>query len=160
MAVSPPAKPSSVKRSYKRKNGSQTHKGLYNAKNPQKYLGDPRKIRFMSSWELRFMTFCDTNPHIIAWGSEEFRIPYFNPVKKRMTTYIPDFIIKYRDKTGQVVTEVIEIKPKKQAVISSKMSLYDKVQLVINQAKWQAAVGFCKQHGINFRILTEDQMFR
>ena len=77
-----------------------------------------------------------------------------------MASYIPDFIIKYQDKTGKLITEVIEIKPKKQSVISKRMSTYDKVQLVINHAKWTAAKAFCDQHSINFRVLTEDELFR
>lgn len=58
-------------------------KGLFVPQNPQKYLGDVRKIRFMSSWELRFMQVCDMNPNVLQWGSEEFRVKYFNPIKKK-----------------------------------------------------------------------------
>lgn len=58
-------------------------KGLFVPQNPQKYLGDIRKIRFMSSWELRFMQVCDMNPNVLQWGSEEFRVKYFNPIKKK-----------------------------------------------------------------------------
>lgn len=135
-------------------------KGLYKPQNPEKYLGDITKIRFMSSWELRFMQFCDTNPNIVQWGSEEFNIKYWHPIKNRVAAYIPDFIIKYRDRTGKLITEVIEIKPKKQAVVSKRMNMYDKVSLVINHAKWTAAKAFCDQHGVNFRVLTEDELFR
>ena len=59
-------------------------KGLFKPTNPEKYLGDIGKIRFMSSWELRFMNFCDTNPNVIKWGSEEFKIAYFNPIKNKV----------------------------------------------------------------------------
>ena len=96
-------------------------KGLFTPKNPSKYLGDITKIRFLSSWELRFMIVCDTNPYILQWGSEEFRIKYWNPIKNKVCDYIPDFIIKYQ-RGEEVITEVIEIKPKKQSVISKKMS--------------------------------------
>jgi len=135
-------------------------KGIYNVKNPEKYLGDPRKVRFLSSWESVFMMNCDTNPNIIQWGSEEFSVKYWNPVKNKVCNYIPDFIIKYYGPDGKLVTEVIEIKPKKQSVISKRMSNYDKVQLVINEAKWTAAKAVCDQYGIRFRVLTEDELFR
>jgi hypothetical protein len=62
-------------------------KGIYNVKNPEKYLGDPRKVRFLSSWELTFMVNCDTNPNIIQWGSEEFSVKYWNPVKTKVCSY-------------------------------------------------------------------------
>ena len=135
-------------------------KGLYKPINLEKYVGDPNKIRFMSSWELRFMQFCDTNPNVISWGSEEFRIKYFNPIKNKVCDYIPDFIIKYRDQSGIVYTEVIEIKPKSQTVIGKKTNTYDKVQLVINHAKWTAAKAFCEAHNIKFKVLTESELFR
>lgn len=129
-------------------------KGLYTPIHPEKYLGDPTKIRFLSAWELRFMQFCDKNPDVTQWGSEEFKIPYFNPVKRKVCMYIPDFIVRYR-KGDKIITEVIEIKPAKEAVLKPKMSNYDKVCLVINTAKWQSARIYCDKYGVTFRILTE-----
>jgi len=141
-------------------------KGLYKPLYPQKYLGDVTKIRYLSSWELKFLMFCDKNPNIIAYGSEEFKIPYVHPIKKnadgtpKVCKYIPDFIIKYQDKDGKLITEVIEIKPHSQTFIGKKVSTYDKVQLVINNAKWTAAKSFCDSHGITFKVLTEKDLFR
>ncbi len=135
-------------------------KGLFKPKYPAKYLGNPEKIRYLSSWELRFMVACDENPHVLKWGSEELKIPYFNPIKKKITNYLPDFIIQYRKASGEVLTEVIEIKPFKQAVIGrGKISAYDQVQLVLNQAKWDAAVKFCEKANIKFRVVTEKDLF-
>lgn len=130
-------------------------KGLYRPENPEKYMGDPNKIRFLSAWERNFMVFCDTNPDVIQWSSEEIKIPYYHPFKKRVAMYIPDFIIKYRNKAGEVKTEVVEIKPAKESMLKPKMTNYDKVCLVLNTAKWQAARLLCDKHGIVFRILTE-----
>lgn len=129
-------------------------KGIYTPINPEKYMGDPSKIRYLSSWEHRFMYACDMNPSIIQWGSEEFKIPYVNPIKKKVCMYIPDFIVRYK-KEGQIYTEVVEIKPAKEAVLRPRMSNYDKVCLVINTAKWQAARIYCDKYGVTFRILTE-----
>lgn len=134
-------------------------KGLYTPKYPEKYVGDPNKIRFLSSWEARFMQFCDENPNVLEWASEEVHVKYFHPVKLKICNYIPDFIIKYRDKAGNVMTEMIEIKPKKQSVISKKMTNYEKVSLAINQAKWLAAKAYCDKANIRFRVLTEEELF-
>jgi hypothetical protein len=106
------------------------------------------------------MQFCDTNPNILQWGSEEFKIQYYHPIKHKICNYLHDFIIKYRDSKGEVHTEVIEIKPKKQSVVGKRMSTYDQVQLVINQAKWTAAVAVCNSYNIKFRVLTECELFR
>lgn len=134
-------------------------KGLYTPIYPEKYVGDPSKIRFLSSWEARFMTFCDTNPNVIEWASEEVHVKYFHPVKQKICNYIPDFIVKYRDKNGNIITEMIEIKPLKQAVISKRMTNYEKVSYVINQAKWEAARAYCEKANIRFRVLTQDELF-
>jgi hypothetical protein len=108
------------------------------------------------------MEFCDKNPNVLKWGSEEFKIPYMNPIKKKICSYYPDFIVKYKDRNGNVLTEVIEIKPACQdpsRVRKKKPSTYDTVQMVINQAKWTSAKAFCESHGIRFRVLTEKEMF-
>ena len=106
------------------------------------------------------MQFLDENPNVISWGSEEFKIKYYHPIKKKTVNYIPDFIVKYRDSRGQVITEVLEIKPAKQSSVQNKMSMYDQVQLVINHAKWTAAKALCDAAGIRFRVLTENDLFR
>jgi hypothetical protein len=135
-------------------------RGLYTPKHPEKYMGDPRKIRFLSSWELKFMQVCDMNPNIISWGSEEFRVKYFNPIKGKVCDYIPDFIIKYKDRQGNLITEVIEIKPMKQSKMTKKSSLYDQIAIAVNMAKWAAAKAVCESHGIRFRVATEQELFR
>ena len=133
-------------------------KGLYVPVNPQKYLGDPTKIRFLSSWELKFMRDLDLNPFVLEWASEEFRIPYYKPTTQKIHHYIPDFYIKYQDANGKILREIIEIKPRKQSVVHKKMSTYDAVQIAINRAKWTSAKAFCDNHGLRFRVLTEVEL--
>ena len=48
-----------------------TYRGKYIAKNPQKYAGDSTQIVYRSSYELRFMKWCDFNDSVLQWGSEE-----------------------------------------------------------------------------------------
>lgn len=135
-------------------------KGTYIVQHPEKYVGNLANVTFRSSWELRFMQFCDNNVNILKWGSEEIRIPYIKPTTKKIHNYFPDFFIMYRNSKGAIVKEVIEIKPKKEAVMTKKSSTYDKVAIAINMAKWEAAKQFCENHGMIFRILTEDSLFK
>jgi hypothetical protein len=93
---------------------TQWRQGLYTVKNPHKYLGDVTKVRFLSSWEYECCTYFDSNESVIKWKSEPFAIPYFNPVKKRMAKYWPDFYVQYINPNNEVVTEVIEVKPIEQ----------------------------------------------
>lgn len=139
---------------------AQGTKGKYFPKHPEKYVGDVHNITFRSKWELRFMEFCDDNINILKWGSEEIRIPYMKPTTKRIHHYFPDFFILYKNSKGTLVKELIEIKPKKEAVLTAKSSLYDKVSFAINSAKWDAAKQFCAEHGMVFRVLTEKSLFK
>jgi hypothetical protein len=133
--------------------------GIFTPKNPEKYAGKGT-IRYRSSWELAFMNFCDTNDNILAWASEAIQIPYINPLKQKKTHYIPDFFIKYRNATGQEVAEMIEIKPSKETSLEAAgRSVRNQAYAVVNQAKWKAAASWCADRNINFRILTEHDIF-
>jgi hypothetical protein len=135
-----------------------TSKGIFLPKNPSKVIGKGA-IKYRSSWEQVFMNFCDNNPNVVNWGSEVLRIPYRNPITKKNTIYIPDFIVSYVDRNGRQHTEVIEIKPLKEAVMERARSPRDKIMLAINMAKWQAAQAFCANNNLVFRLVTEQQLF-
>jgi hypothetical protein len=135
-----------------------TSKGIFLPKNPSKVIGKGA-IKYRSSWEQVFMNFCDNNPNVVNWGSEVLRIPYRNPITKKNTIYIPDFIVSYIDRNGRQHTEVIEIKPLKEAVMERARSPRDKIMLAINMAKWQAAQAFCANNNLVFRLVTEQQLF-
>ncbi len=133
--------------------------GSYVPKNPKKYIGKNRP-RYRSGWELTFMTFCDSNNHVLYWASESLIVPYRHPFTGKITNYIPDFFVVYQNKHGQQIAEVVEIKPKKQSLIESKAaSAKDRMVVAINHAKWQAAMGYCKAQGFTFRVITEDDLF-
>ena len=106
------------------------------------------------------MTFCDSNKSVLYWASESFSVPYRHPFTGKPTIYIPDFFVVYQNKYGKQIAEVVEIKPKKQSLIESKVaSAKDRMVVAINHAKWQAAMAFCKQQGYTFRVITEDDLF-
>jgi hypothetical protein len=133
--------------------------GPYEIKNPGKYVGKGTP-RYRSGWEHAFMRFCDNNDNIVSWASESIAIPYRNPFTGKMTQYIPDFLIQYRNRNNQVITELVEIKPKKQSVIESKASAKERAVVAINYAKWDAATKWSRRNGINFRVVTEDDIFK
>ena len=128
-------------------------------KNPEKLVGNMRPFS-RSSWELRMMSFLDQHPNVIQWGSECVRIPYTNPLTGKQTVYIPDFLIKYSDKNGNQRAELVEIKPKKETVMEAAKSRRDKMFVILNTAKWTAALAFCARHNIQFRVLNEDSIFQ
>lgn len=132
--------------------------GIFTPKNPQKYVGK-HSPRFRSSWEMTMMIFLDENDKILKWASEAISVPYRNPLTGKISQYIPDFFVLYQNKYGQVVAEIVEIKPKKETLIESKTNARDRVVIAINQAKWAACTAYCKANGMTFRVINEDAIF-
>jgi hypothetical protein len=132
--------------------------GIYQPRNPEKYVGRG-SIKYRSSWEYKFCNFCDNHPSVINWASESVRIPYFNPVTQKQTNYVPDFFVVYVDKNGKNHAEIIEIKPSKEMTFENARSPRDKLMVVINHAKWAAAHAWAKANKIQFRIVSENEIF-
>lgn len=132
--------------------------GTYQVQNPAKYVGRGTP-RYRSGWEHAFMRFLDSNEHVVNWASESISIPYRNPVTGKQSMYVPDFLITYRNRTNQLIAELVEIKPKKQSVIESKMSARDGAIVAVNYAKWDAATKWARRNGLLFRVINEDQIF-
>ena len=63
------------------------YSGIYKVKNPKKYRGDFTNVVFRSGWELKVFIWCDNNPDIREWSSEEVVIPYFYAVDKKYHRY-------------------------------------------------------------------------
>jgi len=143
----------------------QSIKSIYKPSHPEKYLGNSSNIICRSSWERQFCRYCDVNPNIVKWASEEFSIPYISPVDGRPHRYYPDFLIEVKEKSGKLKKYVIEIKPKKQTQPPVKKKRVTKGFILeaktyaVNQAKWKAAVDFCKDNLIEFKIITEDELY-
>lgn len=139
-------------------------KGYYEPVNKEKLI-NASKLTYRSSWELESMKFFDRSPRILKWGSECMQIPYFSSVKGRMARYFVDFVITYQDKDGNLVTELIEVKPYDQVNPPKKnknTKTYQEAMLtyITNQEKWASATKYCEERGWKFRILTENQIFK
>ena len=141
------------------------YKGKYRPKHTKKYKGDPTQIIYRSLWERKFMDYCDLNESISQWQSEEFWIPYKNPIDNRTHRYFPDFFIKYKDAKGKKRSVVIEVKPKKQLLMPKKNPkkrtkswAYEVQTYVVNQAKFKAAEAYCADRKYEFRIMTEKEL--
>ena len=153
------------------------NQGKFVPRHPEKYRGNVNNITFRSSWELEYNRFLDNNPNILEWSSEEIPIMYLKPTTKKMHRYFPDYWIKYRNKKGEIIQEIIEVKPAKEAYNAifliehnfealppttsknPKTRMYEQLTMVINAAKWKAAIKYCSKYGIRFRVVTEKQLF-
>lgn len=136
------------------------HQGKYTPMFPDKYKGDPNNIVFRSGLELKYFREFDMNPNILEWASEEFYIPYYDPLKNKVRKYFIDLYIKMKDTNGEIQKYLIEIKPYNETVLPKKGSNLNTFKkraetYVINQAKWEATKLFCEKHDLKFQILTE-----
>jgi hypothetical protein len=140
------------------------YSGRYSPKNIKKYKGNPDKIYYRSLWERNFMVYCDNNSAILEWGSEEVIIPYISPLDGRRHRYFPDFYIKVRQADGSTKKIIIEVKPKKQCgpppipKKKTKRFINEVRTWGVNKAKWEAAIEWCNDRGMEFKILTEDHV--
>lgn len=137
------------------------HQGFYKPKNPQKYEGDPTKIIYRSSWELKFLNWCDRSDNILAYSSEEVVIPYRCATDNKLHRYFVDFKIKIKSTDGTVKTYLVEVKPASQTQApkytgkKTKRYLTEALTFMKNQSKWDAAEEYCKSRGWLFKVITE-----
>ena len=134
-------------------------RGKFNPKNQEKYVG-LKTPTYRSSWEHAFMRLCDEHPNVAKWASESIKIPYRHPFTGKYTVYVPDFFIVYNDKEGRKHAELVEVKPKAQTTMENAGRSHAKQkQVVINNAKWEAASAYARQNKIKFRVVSEEQLF-
>ena len=140
-----------------------SYKGWFKPRNPQKYKGDSNGIVYRSSWELRVMKYLDDNPAVIWWASEELPIRYISPIDNKVHRYFPDFIVRTKRKDGQETTMVLEVKPYRQTQMpvqkrKTQRFINEMATYAVNQEKWKAADLFCKEHGWQFKLITEKEL--
>lgn len=135
------------------------HRRTYKPLFPEKYTGDVTNIVMRSSWETRFAIWCDKNPQVKKWSSEETVVPYVSPVDGRPHRYFIDFKIQLLN--GK--TYLVEIKPKVQTLppqgkSKNKRYITEVSTYLVNQAKWEYATRYAKERKWEFIVLTEDDL--
>lgn len=140
------------------------HKRKYIPKNPEKYVGNPTNIIMRSSWETKFALWCDMNSSVLKWNSEETIIPYISPIDNKPHRYFVDFKIRIKDRNGNIKDYLVEIKPYKQTIPpvpgqrKTQKFLTEVQTWGVNDAKWKAARAYAQQRGLEFIILTENEL--
>ena len=142
--------------------------GKYNPENPKKYKGDVNNIIYRSGYEKKAFLFCDRNPRVVRWNSEEVVIPYWHRATKKKRRYFTDLMIQYSHKDGSISNYICEIKPAKQTIEpkpprnptqkAKARFLREYLTYQQNQDKWEAARAFAAKKGMKFLILTEKEL--
>lgn len=137
--------------------------GIYKPQHPEKYKGK-HLPEYRSSWEMKFCMWCDSNPNVLEWTSENVIIPYVNPFDNKLHRYFVDNTVVIKE-GNEIVKYLIEIKPKKQTEKPTpsnrkKRSTFEKEvkTYCVNQEKWKAARQWCKHNNYKFQILTEEHL--
>ena len=140
------------------------HKRKFTPMFVEKYIGDPTNIIMRSSWETMFANWCDKNPAVIKWKSEENIIPYRCPTDGKIHRYFVDFYVELKNKEGNLKSYLIEVKPFKQTKPPeypgrrTKKYVEESMTFIKNQAKWAAATEWAKNRGWEFKIITEYEL--
>lgn len=152
-----------------KKTESGVRQGYFKPNNPEKYIGDINKIIYRSSWEFKFLKWCDSNPKILQYASEPTGILYYSPLDQRTHRYFVDFYIIVQNDDGTTQKWIIEIKPikyikkpiapKRMTAKSMHNYAWAAKQFILNTAKFEAANEYAKQHGLKFGIITENFIF-
>jgi hypothetical protein len=158
---------------------SDWYQGTFEIQNKSKYIGIKQPF-YRSSWEKRFMFWCDNNPNVLKWSSESIKIPYaiFENGHYKTHNYFPDFYMEVVDKSGNLKKYIVEVKPFNQGPIKLKTGetykpkppknknqkamkryLYECKMYNKNSIKWEAAKKYCQSNGIQFIVLTKNDLF-
>jgi len=158
--------------------------GIYNVVNRDKYLGTTSSIEnnnrtftltmndpiYRSSWEQRLMAMLDKNANVLRWGFENVIVPYINYDGKQHR-YIMDFYCEiFQGKDTPTKKMLIEVKPfqQTQKPIRPKNNnrkamnrfMYESKTYITNQNKWKATKLFCKKNNMEFKVMTEKDLFK
>lgn len=131
------------------------YSGRYKVNNVKKYKGDFDNVIYRSLWEKACFQWCDANPKVKKWSSEELIIPYYYEVDKKYHRYFPDLLIQMEGKTI-----LVEIKPDKETAPPTgqkrtKKYINEGLTYIKNMNKWEAASEYAKDRGWEFQIWTE-----
>lgn len=166
-----------------RPNNSNYNQGNYIPVNKDKVikLNSQGGVFYRSSWEKIIMTWLDSKPEIIKWGSENLKIPYQmthfdgGDVRIKEHCYYPDFYYEMRTPGGELRKVVVEVKPQKEynmvlALNEGRLTVpqntgkklknfeYDLKTAYKNKNKWETMISWCSKKGYEFIIITEEHL--
>jgi hypothetical protein len=141
---------------------SKYRQGYYKCRNIEKLIGHDVPM-YRSGIELEFMKFCDTNPKVVRWGSENYQVPYYDPIKRKNRLYFVDNYVEILE--GNIVKKyLIELKDHKETKKPDPRAKKKKATLVLeqstwvtNNAKWKTTIQFCKKNNMEFLLLAHSK---
>lgn len=137
------------------------YQGIYAPKNKKKYIGNLDQVFYRSRWELLVFRWCDLNPDVVEWASEETVIPYICQTDKKQHRYFVDLYLKF--KSGRKF--LIEIKPESQSTEpkpkkgkKTSTFLMETLTYKKNMSKWETAKQYASDRGMYFQVWGESAL--
>lgn len=144
-----------IKSLHPRRNG-RYQQGYVDPSSCKKLLpGAPTPVIYRSSYERRFIQWLERSSQVRWWASECIAIPYKYP-DGSTHLYYPDYFLIFSD--GSKV--LVEVKPKNQTIPPPSTDVWRTKEWSKNNRKWSAAMEYCSNRGIEFKILTEETINR
>jgi len=100
----------------------------------------------------------------VEWSSESTVVNYRYDIDGKNHRYFIDFRITVKEKEDKMQTYLVEIKPAKKTKPpkkpkrQTKSYLYESMEFVKNQNKWEAAKKYAEDRGWKFIVLTENEL--
>lgn len=123
---------------------------------------------YRSSYEYKFMYWCENDTYVKSWSSEPFAINYTCLLTGKTRKYWIDFVVK----TIKSEVWLIEVKPLKEvneakafgakykalnsSPVEAKRLIAANKTAAKNWSKWQHAKKQCEQQGFVFKLVTEN----
>lgn len=129
---------------------SRYSQGYVDPRTCHKLINNDTPVVYRSSYERKFIIWCETCSSVLRWGSECVCIPYILPDGSRHK-YYPDYYVELSDGSKYI----IEIKPSNQTKPPINENAWANREWVKNSCKWRAAQEYCSAKGFEFKIITE-----
>lgn len=117
---------------------------------------------FRSSWEYKFIKWLENSDSVRYWSSESIPIMYIMPGGDTHT-YWPDFFVEMRNGKKYLIEIKPDIQTHKPSQILKKKYNQNPIQAQYifmtwtkNIRKWISAKKYCEEHGLIFKIITEN----
>lgn len=124
--------------------------GYIDPRTCKKLINNSEPIIYRSSYEHKFVVWCESSPQVIRWGSECICITYIMP-DGSTHRYYPDYYLETKDGRKYI----IEVKPFNQTRPPINENSWAYNEWIKNNCKWKAAQEYCKTRGFEFKIITE-----
>ena len=129
-----------------------------------KIIDDEINVNYRSGLELKCLRYCDMNIHIKKFSLEPFCIPYLSAKDGKIHRYFIDFFIEFSNgqkflvevkSSGETREPKMPGKKTEKAILNYQKALQT---YAVNKSKWASATQFCKEKGLTFIILTENEL--